>query len=165
MNGSKSVSEKVAAHIASLPKSGIRKFFDLVNSMDDVISLGVGEPDFTTPWTIREGSIYSLERGHTSYTSNLGLLSLRKAICDLYARRYDVHLDPETQAIATIGSKEGLAHLCLAMLNPGDVVFAPDPTYPIHVYAPVICGADVRRIPVAEDRDFFEDLLTATKQT
>ena len=77
MNGSKFVSE----HIAALPKSGIRKFFDLVNSMEDVISLGVGEPDFTTPWQIRESGIYSIEKGHTAYTSNLGMPSLRKEIC------------------------------------------------------------------------------------
>ena len=83
MNDSKSVSEKfIAPHIAALPPSGIRKFFDLVNAMDDVISLGVGEPDFTTPWTIRESGIYSLERGHTGYTSNLGTPALRRAICD-----------------------------------------------------------------------------------
>ena len=77
----RNLSSRVAKHIYSLPKSGIRDFFELVNTMDDVISLGIGEPDFVTPWTIREGSIYSLERGRTSYTSNLGLLSLRKAIC------------------------------------------------------------------------------------
>ena len=81
MNGSKFVSEKfIAPHIAALPTSGIRRFFDLVNTMDDVISLGVGEPDFTTPWTIRESGIYSLERGHTAYTSNLGMLPLRRAV-------------------------------------------------------------------------------------
>ena len=76
---------KLARHIVGLPKSGIRDFFELVNTMDDVISLGIGEPDFVTPWTIREGSIFSLERGRTSYTYNLGLLSLRKAICGYVA--------------------------------------------------------------------------------
>ena len=94
-----------------------------------------------------------------------GIPNLRKAICDWYRRRFGVELNPDTQAIATMGAKEGLSHLCLAMLEPGDVVFAPDPTYPIHVYAPVICGADVRRVPIGEGRDFFDDLLTATKQT
>lgn len=132
----------------------------------DIVDLSMGNPDLPTPRFIVDKLCEAARKPvNHRYSVSRGIPNLRKAICDLYARRFDVHLDPETQAIATIGSKEGLAHLCLAMLNPGDVVFAPDPTYPIHVYAPVICGADVRRIPVAEGRDFFEDLLTATKQT
>ena len=91
MNGSKSVRDSfVASHIASLPKSGIREFFDIVNTMDDVISLGVGEPDFTTPWNIREAGTFSLEQGHTAYTSNLGMLSLRKEICKYVNNHYHV---------------------------------------------------------------------------
>ncbi|MFW6314136.1 MAG: aminotransferase class I/II-fold pyridoxal phosphate-dependent enzyme, partial [Desulfohalobiaceae bacterium] len=82
-----------------------------------------------------------------------------------YDRRYDVELDPETESVVTIGAKEGLSHLALAMLSPGDVVFAPDPTYPIHTYSAIIAGADVRRIPIDKNRDFFQDLLMATKQT
>ncbi|MBR3688395.1 MAG: pyridoxal phosphate-dependent aminotransferase, partial [Lentisphaeria bacterium] len=82
MSDSRSYRDFVAPHIAVLPKSGIRYFFDLVNTMSDVISLGIGEPDFVSPWSVCEGTVYSLERGRTHYTSNLGLLSLRKAICD-----------------------------------------------------------------------------------
>ena len=90
---------------------------------------------------------------------------MRKAICDWYKRRYNVELDPSREAVATLGAKEGLAHLALAMLSPGDVVFAPDPTYPIHTAAATIAGADVRRIPIGQGRDFFEDLLFAMEQT
>ena len=96
---------RLAEHIAGLPKSGIRDFFELVNKMDDVISLGVGEPDFVTPWTIRENAIYSLDRGRTSYTSNLGLISLRKAICNYVAENYKVRYNPENECIVTVGQR------------------------------------------------------------
>lgn len=129
MNGSKSVSEKVAAHIASLPKSGIRKFFDLVNSMDDVISLGVGEPDFTTPWTIRESGIYSIERGHTAYTSNLGMPSLRREICGYVKNNYHVEYDYSRECIVTIGVSEAVDIAFRAVLNPGDEVIYSEPCY------------------------------------
>ncbi len=88
---------------------------------------------------------------------------MRKAVCARYKNLYDVDLDQETEAIVTMGSKEGLAHLCLAMLQPGDVVLAPDPTYPIHKYAPIIAGADVRSVPIGPGRDFFEDLTEAMR--
>lgn len=105
-------------------------------------------------------------KGNTHlYSLSRGIPNLRKAICDWYTRRFGVYLDPDTEAVVTMGAKEGLSHLSLAMLSPGDVVFAPDPTYPIHTYAPVIAGADVRRIPIGRGRDFFEDLLVATRQT
>ncbi len=132
----------------------------------DVIDLGMGNPDLATPPHIVEKLQEAAgKQVNHRYSASRGIPNLRKAICDWYKRHYNVDLDPNTQAIATIGSKEGLAHLCLAMLEPGDVVFAPDPTYPIHVYAPIIAGADVRRIPIDENRDFFEDLQTAVKQT
>ncbi len=132
----------------------------------DVIDFGMGNPDLATPDHIveklKEASMKSVNH---RYSASRGIPNLRKAICDWYKRRFDVDLDPDSEAIATIGSKEGLSHLCLAMLEPGDVVFAPDPSYPIHVYAPIIAGADVRRIPIGEDRDFFDDLQTAMQQT
>ncbi len=132
----------------------------------DVIDFGMGNPDLATPPHIVEKLQEAAGKPvNHRYSASKGIPNLRKAICDFYKRHFDVDLCPETEAIATIGSKEGLAHLCFAMLEPGDVVFAPDPTYPIHVYAPVLAGADVRRIPVMEDRDFFEDLQTAMKQT
>ena len=130
MNGSKSVSETlIAPHIANLPPSGIRRFFDLVNSMDDVISLGVGEPDFTTPWTIRESGIYSLERGHTSYTSNLGTPALRREICNYVARDYNCHYDPKNECIVTIGVSEALDIALRMLISPGDEVIYTEPCY------------------------------------
>ena len=132
----------------------------------DIVDFSMGNPDLPTPKFIVDKLCESARKPvNHRYSVSRGIPNLRKAICDLYKRKFDVDLDPDTEAISTIGSKEGLAHLCLAMLNPGDVVFAPDPTYPIHVYAPVLCGADVRRIPVGPGRDFFEDLQTAMKQT
>lgn len=130
MSGSKSVSETlIAPHIANLPPSGIRRFFDLVNSMDDVISLGVGEPDFTTPWTIRESGIYSLERGHTSYTSNLGTPALRREICNYVARDYNCHYDPRNECIVTIGVSEALDIALRMLISPGDEVIYTEPCY------------------------------------
>lgn len=120
---------RVAPHIASLPKSGIRDFFELVNSMGDVISLGIGEPDFVTPWHIREGSIYSLERGRTSYTSNLGLLSLRKEICSYVAKEFGVEYDPVKECIVTVGVSEALDLVIRAIVSPGDEVLYHEPCY------------------------------------
>jgi alanine-synthesizing transaminase len=99
------------------------------------------------------------------YSASAGITKLRDAIARWYKRRFKVEVDPDTEAIATIGAKEGLSHLVLATISPGDVVFAPNPTYPIHPYSVIIAGGDLRSIPIGPDRDFFEDLLTATKQT
>jgi len=130
MNGSRSASDRfVAGHIATLPKSGIRAFFDLVNSMDDIISLGVGEPDFTTPWTIRESAIFSVEHGHTAYTSNLGMPSLRRAICEYVGRHYDAAYDPAKECIVTVGVSEAVDLAFRAILDPGDEVIYPEPCY------------------------------------
>ena len=130
MNGSKSASERfIAPHIAALPPSGIRKFFDLVNSMDDVISLGVGEPDFTTPWSIRESGIYSLEHGHTAYTSNLGTPQLRRAICDYVEKNYHVSYDSKSECLVTIGVSEALDLAFRMLLSPGDEVIYTEPCY------------------------------------
>lgn len=129
MNDSKSVRNFVASHIAALPKSGIREFFDIVNTMDDVISLGVGEPDFTTPWNIREAGTYSLEQGHTAYTSNLGMLSLRKEICKYVAKNYHVNYNPVNECIVTIGVSEALDIAMRALLNPGDEVIYTAPCF------------------------------------
>ena len=137
MNDSKSVRRPlVADHIKDLPKSGIRAFFDLVNTMDDVISLGVGEPDFTTPWTIRESGIFSLEKGHTSYTSNLGTIALRREICDYVASDYHVQYSPENECIVTVGVSEALDIAIRALVNPGDEVIYTEPcfvSYPAEV--------------------------------
>ncbi|MFW6004893.1 MAG: alanine transaminase [Desulfonatronovibrionaceae bacterium] len=133
---------------------------------EDIIDLGMGNPDLATPKHIVDKLIEAAAKGDNHrYSASKGIPNLRRAICDWYKRRYDVVLDPETEAIATMGAKEGLSHLALAMLSPGDVVFSQDPTYPIHPYSAIIAGADVRRIPIGLDRDFFEDLLVATRQT
>ena len=130
MRGSRSVSEKfVARHISTLPKSGIRAFFDLVNTMDDVISLGVGEPDFTTPWSIRESGMYSLEHGHTAYTSNLGMPKLRKAICAYVKGNYGVEYDPGSECIVTVGVSEAVDLAMRAIINPGDEIIYSEPCY------------------------------------
>lgn len=99
------------------------------------------------------------------YSASKGITRLRHAICAWYERRYGVTLDPDTEAVATIGAKEGLSHLVLATISPGDVVLVPSPTYPIHPYSVVIAGGDLRSVPLLPGRDFFEDLLTAFRQT
>jgi len=132
----------------------------------DIVDMGMGNPDLPTPRHIVDKLTEAAQKPvNHRYSVSRGIPNLRKAICDWYSRMFEVYLDPETEAVATMGSKEGLAHLALAALSPGDVVFAPDPTYPIHTYAPIIAGADVRSIPIGPGRDFFEDLTTATRQT
>ena len=119
----------VAQHVAGIPRSGIREFFDLVQSQADVISLGVGEPDFVTPWHIREAAIYALERGRTSYTSNLGLLKLREAIAAHLEKHFKVSYDPQKQILIAVGVSEALDLALRAVLNPGDEVIYHEPCY------------------------------------
>ena len=123
------LNSKIATQVAAIPRSGIRDFFELVQGRDDVISLGVGEPDFSAPWHIREAAIYSLEQGETSYTSNLGLLSLRKSISKYVTRQFDVTYDPEKEVLVTVGVSEALDLACRALLNPGDEVIYHEPCY------------------------------------
>lgn len=139
---------------------------DLRRKGEDIIDLGMGNPDLPTPKHIVDKLTEAVQnsRNHR-YSASAGITKLRQAIADWYLRRFDVEIDPEEEAIATIGAKEGLSHLVLATISPGDVVFAPNPTYPIHPYSVIIAGGDLRSIPIGPDRDFFEDLLTATKQT
>ena len=115
--------------IVQVQPSGIRKFFDLANEMDDVISLGVGEPDFDTPWRIREEGIFSLERGRTFYTSNAGLLELRKEICNYLNRKIGVQYDPQKETMVTVGGSEAIDVALRCMLDPGDEVLIPQPSY------------------------------------
>ena len=129
MNDSKSLRKHIAPHIAELPKSGIRDFFELVNTMDDVISLGIGEPDFVTPWTIREAAIYSIEKGRTSYTSNLGTMSLRKAICDYVNREYHISYCPKNECIVCVGVSEAFDLAIRAITSPGDEIIYHEPCY------------------------------------
>ncbi len=115
--------------VRELPVSGIRRFFDIAAQMQDVISLGVGEPDFTTPWAVREAAIYSLERGQTTYTSNYGLLELRKLIARHLYERYGAAYRPEDEIVVTVGVSEGMDLAMRAMLDPGDEVLVPEPCY------------------------------------
>ncbi len=122
-------SSKISRQVAGIPKSGIRDFFELVQGRDDVISLGVGEPDFATPWHIREAAIYSLEKGHTSYTSNLGLMSLRKAISRYVADFFNVDYESSSEILVTVGVSEAIDLALRALLNPGDEVIFHSPCY------------------------------------
>ncbi|HNB20900.1 MAG TPA: aminotransferase class I/II-fold pyridoxal phosphate-dependent enzyme [Candidatus Melainabacteria bacterium] len=127
---SKSLSLKPLSKTAlEVPFSGIRRFFDIAASMQDVVSLGVGEPDFVTPWCVREAAIYSLERGQTTYTSNYGLLELRREISRYLNKRYLVEYNPETEILVTVGVSEGLDLAMRVLLNPGDEVLIPEPCY------------------------------------
>ena len=119
----------IARHVAALPKSGIRDFFDIVAKMRDVISLGIGEPDFDTPWHIREAAIYALEKGRTHYTSNLGLLELRRAIAAYVERNYTVGYRPDDEILVTVGVSEAIDLALRALLNPGDRVLYHQPCY------------------------------------
>lgn len=133
---------------------------------EDIIDMGMGNPDIPTPKHIVNKLVEAAKVGRNHrYSVSAGVPKLRLAICDWYRRHFKVDLDPDEEAIATMGAKEGLAHLVLATISPGDVVFAPNPTYPIHPYSVIIAGGDLRGIPIGPDRDFFEDLLHATKQT
>ena len=120
---------RLSQAVEAVPSSGIRQFFDVVSRMEDVISLGVGEPDFGTAWRVREAAIYGLERGRTTYTSNSGLLDLRRAISDALAQRYGLQYDPEQEVLITIGVSQGLDLALRALLDPGSEVLIPDPAY------------------------------------
>lgn len=133
---------------------------------EDIIDFGMGNPDQPTPQHIVDKLVESAKRGDTHrYSTSKGIPRLRRAICNWYKDRYDVDLDPETQAIVTIGSKEGLAHLALACMGPGDSVLVPNPAYPIHPYGFIISGADVRHVPVTGEIDFFEALEKAIRES
>jgi len=133
---------------------------------EDIIDLGMGNPDLPTPKHIVNKLVEAVKnpRNHR-YSASKGIYKLRLAITDWYLKRYDVELDPDSEAVVTIGAKEGIGHLVLATLGPGDVVLVPDPTYPIHAYSVVIAGGDLRSVPLTGEGDFFQRLLTATKQT
>jgi len=144
--------------------------FNIVNELkakaradgEDIIDFGMGNPDQPTPQHIVDKLIESAQRPDTHrYSVSRGVPRLRRAICNWYKTRFDVDLDPETEAIVTIGSKEGLAHLALATLAPGDVVLVPNPAYPIHPYGVVIAGADVRHVPLVAGGNFFTELNKA----
>ena len=133
---------------------------------EDIIDLGMGNPDIPTPQHIVKKIIEAVQnpRNHR-YSASMGIPKLRLAFANWWKRRYDVDLDPNTEVVATMGAKDGLAHLVLATITPGDVVFVPSPTYPIHPYSVVIAGGDLRHVPIRPDSDFFEDLKNAVRLT
>lgn len=137
--------------MAEVPPSGIRKFFDVVSEMKGVVSLGVGEPDFNTPWGYSDAAIYSLRKGHTHYTSNWGLLELRKAIAEYMEMRFQVEYDPKKQILVTVGASEGIDIALRALVEPGDEVLVPDPSYVS--YAPGVTFAGGVCVPVRTDAE------------
>ena len=148
--------------------------FNIVNELkaaarargEDIIDFGMGNPDQPTPRHIVDKLVEVAQRPDTHrYSLSRGIPRLRRAIANWYQRRYDVQIDPETEAIVTIGSKEGLAHLALATVSPGDAVLVPNPAYPIHPYGFIIAGADIRHVPLVPGMDFFEELEKAIKDS
>ncbi|MDR2461238.1 MAG: aminotransferase class I/II-fold pyridoxal phosphate-dependent enzyme [Deltaproteobacteria bacterium] len=132
----------------------------------DIVDLGMGNPDLATPPHIVDKLIEAATKGSNHrYSASKGITKLRHAIAAWYARRYGVELDPDSETVVSLGVKEGLAHLTLATITPGEVVLAPDPTYPIHSYAAIIAGGDLRSVPIGPERDFFSDLQLAVRQT
>ncbi len=139
---------------------------DARHAGEDIVDLGMGNPDLPTPKHIVDKLIEAVQKPHNHrYSASMGITKLRMAISDWYKRRFDVNIDHNSEAIVTIGAKEGISHLVLVTIRPGDVVFAQNPTYPIHPYSAIIAGGDVRGIRVGPDSDFFEDLMNATRQT
>jgi len=132
----------------------------------DIIDLGMGNPDQPTPQHIVDKLCEAAQDGRNHrYSVSRGIPGLRKAVCGWYKRKFDVDLDPETEAIATIGSKEGLASLAVAITSPGDLILTPNPAYPIHPYGFILAGADIRHVPMGPGRDYFEDLQKAVKDS
>jgi aminotransferase len=133
--------DMILPQVKSMPPSGIRKYFDMINEMRDVISLGVGEPDFVTPWNIREAGIYSLEKGHTHYSSNAGLIELREEISAYLSRKYDLKYDPNNQIIVTVGGSEGIDIALRALVGAGDEVVIPEPSFVAYKGCTTFTGA------------------------
>ncbi len=147
-------SSVLSERVLSLQPSGIRKFFDILADMPDTISLGVGEPDFQTPWHIRDAGIYSLEKGFTKYSSNAGMLDLRQAIADYLERRFGLRYDPQTQLLVTVGGSEAIDLAIRALVNPGDEVLIPEPSFVC--YGPIATMASGKPvvIPLGDFNEF-----------
>ena len=146
--------DPLSKKITGIEPSGIRKFFDLVSSMPDAISLGVGEPDFDTPWRIREEGIYSLERGRTFYTSNAGLKELKVEIGKYLQRKINVSYNPDNEIIVTVGGSEGIDIALRAMLDPGDEVLIPQPSYVSYLPCTVLANGVPVTIPLKQENEF-----------
>ncbi len=144
----------IADHVRTIPRSGIRDFFDIVQSMDNVISLGVGEPGFVTPWHIREAGIYALERGRTSYTSNYGLLKLRRAIARYLSSDYGLTYDPASEILVTVGVSEAMDIALRAIINPGDEILYHEPCYVSYHPSIALCQGVPRSIATRPENHF-----------
>jgi len=138
------IEDMILDYVKDMPPSGIRKYFDLINEMDDVISLGVGEPDFVTPWNVREAGIYSLEQGHTHYSSNAGFIELRTEISKYLNRRFNLNYDPENQILVTVGGSEGIDIALRALVGPGDEVIVPEPSFVAYKGCTAFTGATAK---------------------
>lgn len=133
-------------NVKNMPPSGIRKYFDLINEMEDVISLGVGEPDFVTPWNVREAGIYSLEQGHTHYSSNAGFIELREEISKYLNRRFSLRYNPKDEILVTVGGSEGIDLALRALVGPGDEVIIPEPSFVAYKGCTAFTGATAKTI-------------------
>jgi len=150
----KSMDNLISQKVHSISPSGIRKFFDLLSSVEGVISLGVGEPDFVTPWHIREAATRSLEKGYTMYTSNYGMLELRQELAKYLEHHYGVSYQPEREILVTVGVSEGLDLAVRAILNPGDEVIIPDPWYVSYPPCVILAGGTPVFVPVSKQNNF-----------
>lgn len=157
----------VADHVRDIPRSGIRDFFDIVQSMDNVVSLGIGEPGFVTPWHIREAAIFALERGRTSYTSNYGLIKLRRAISRYVAANYGVTYNPDNEILVTVGVSEAMDIALRALLNPGDEVLYHEPCYVSYHPSVTLCHGIAKAISTRAENQFAltaDDVAAAITQ-
>lgn len=146
--------KRISPVVQAIPPSGIRRFFDIAAEMEDVISLGVGEPDFVTPWSIRESCVYGLEQGYTSYTANRGLLELREEICALQKRNFNIVYDPKTNVLVTVGVSEALDIAMRAILTPGDEILIPEPCYVSYKACASLAGAVPVAVPAKIENNF-----------
>ncbi|MFR5264648.1 aminotransferase class I/II-fold pyridoxal phosphate-dependent enzyme [Clostridium sp.] len=148
------IEKMILEDIRNMPPSGIRKYFDLINEMEDVISLGVGEPDFVTPWNIIETGIYSLEQGHTHYSSNAGFVELRKEISNYMNRRFTLKYSPEDEILVTVGGSEAIDLALRALVGPGDEVVIPEPSFVAYKGCTTFTGAKAVTIELLQENDF-----------
>ena len=146
--------DMILDNVKNMPPSGIRKYFDIVNEMDDVISLGVGEPDFVTPWNVTEAGIYSLEKGHTHYSSNAGFIELRNEISKYLYRRFNLSYNPIDEIIVTVGGSEGIDIALRALVGPGDEVIVPEPSFVAYKGCTAFTGATAKVLNLKAENEF-----------
>lgn len=148
------LTDMIRPTVKDVPPSGIRKYFDLINEMKDAISLGIGEPDFVTPWSIREAGIYSLEKGHTHYSSNPGFIELRRQISEYLKRKYDVSYNPANEIVVTVGASEGIDLALRTLAGPGDEVIIPEPSFVAYKGCTCFTGATPVTIELKAENEF-----------